>query len=154
MDIGFCKKPVKELREIAKQMGLSTTGLKKCEILLLIERNSFIEEEPEINFPRKKVSVIEQLEPEEQEIHFKRMKVIKKPEEQEEEFEINFPRKKRQTKVRFGENQILEFIPHKKTKGKPVKPKVTVRKLSEEELSVHRYSLRILKIIVRNRGFD
>lgn len=93
MDIGFCKKPVKELREIAKQMGLSTTGLKKCEILLLIERNSFIEEEPEINFPRKKVSVKEQLEPEEQEIHFKRMKVIKKNEE--EEPEINFPRKKK-----------------------------------------------------------
>ena len=114
MEFPICRLKVKELREIAKQMGLEHKGLKKCQLILLLERNGANESpaSDEEEFPDVE---------------------IERPASDEEEFpdvEFEEPQKKQ---LRFGENK-LDFIPSSKTKGRKSIGTRTKRTLTEEQI--------------------
>lgn len=110
MEFPICRLKVKELKAIAKEMGLAHKGLKKCQLILLLERNGANQEEPD----ELDISAFEK---EESELEFPDVEIIR-------------PQKKQ---LRFGETK-LDFIPESKTKGRKSSGTRTTRTLTEEEI--------------------
>jgi curved DNA-binding protein CbpA len=114
MEFPICRLTVKELREIAKKMGLAHKGLKKCQLILLLERNGANQQEPEEFEPTE----FEFVEPEEF-----------------EPTEFEFERKPTK-RLQFGDTKraIISDSDFTETKGRKSRGTKTTRTLSEEDL--------------------
>lgn len=113
MEFPICRLKVKELKAIAKEMGLAHKGLKKCQLILLLERNGANQEGSDA------------------ELEFSDVEIERPDEEEFYDVEIERPQKKQ---LRFGETK-LDFIPSSKTKGRKSSGTRTTRTLTEEEIN-------------------
>ncbi len=113
MEFPICRLTVKELREIAKKMGLAHKGLKKCQLILLLERNGANQQEPEeLEFPDVEVEYPDELD--------------------FSDVEDEYPDVVTQ-RLRFGDTK-KDMIPYSKTKGKKSRGTKSTRTLTEEDL--------------------
>ena len=114
MEFPICRLKVKELREIAKKMGLAHKGLKKCQLILLLERNGANQQEPEeLEFPDVEVE-----EPEEY-----------------YDVEVEYPDVVTQ-RLRFGDTKkaTISDSDFSETKGRKSRGTKSTRTLTEEDL--------------------
>jgi len=113
MEFPICRLTVKELREIAKKMGLAHKGLKKCQLILLLERNGANQQEPEeLEFPDVEVEYPDEVE--------------------YSDVEVEYPDVVTQ-RLRFGDTK-KDIIPYSKTKGRKSRGTKSTRTLTEEDL--------------------